>query len=65
MAETAVRSRKPKARHHSVIIGGLEENARMLRNSADSESIGIRISELLDELSRSIANLNGKGEAEE
>lgn len=56
------RTRKPKPRHIQIIMGGLEENARMLRNSADSEGIGARISELLEELNRA---MSGKGDSED
>lgn len=57
--EEKKRTRKAKARNASVIIGALDENARMLIRDPHSEGIGARIAELLDELSRA---LSGKGD---
>ena len=69
--ETAVkRSRKPKARNSAVIIGGIHEHALFLtairiENCRElAQCHGERILELCDELQRSIASLNGKGEGD-
>ena len=59
---TEKRKRKPKARNVQVILGALDENARMLTRDPHTDGIGARIGELLDELGRA---LSGREEPEE
>lgn len=55
--------RRPKARPTQVILGALDENVRMLLRDADSEIIGARIAELLEELGRSMGGRDEEPEA--
>jgi hypothetical protein len=58
------KGRRPKARATAIIVGALEENARMLLNDPKSGSIGARIAELLEELGRSLNGRDNETEPE-
>jgi hypothetical protein len=61
---TVLKKRKARARAPFIVIGALDENARMLIRDPHSQGIGERISELLDELSRSLGRKTGDEEGE-
>lgn len=52
--EEKKRIRRPKPRHTHIVLGALDENARMLCRDPHSEGIGQRIAELLAELHLSL-----------
>ena len=59
--DKAARIRKPKARHRDTVMAAMEERMSMLDDSS-SESVTLhakRLSELMDELKRSLGKDNG------
>ena len=61
----AERKRRPRARHHSIVVAALQERLNCITQDDVNGFHIVRMNELFDELERSLGGLNGKTEAEE